>query len=110
MVIDDANVPNDENEKKTIVGFKVTPYEHKILKQYAEIFYNQKILDPNTKQRRKTLRTPRGWIADQKYDLFIFLFLLLFLLLSISTIYDFLVALYESFSSLIPSRKYTSIG
>jgi hypothetical protein len=53
MVIDDANVPNDENEKKTIVGFKVTPYEHNILKQYAEIFYNQEILDPNTKQQRK---------------------------------------------------------
>jgi hypothetical protein len=53
MVIDDANVPNDENGKKTIVSFKVTPYEHNIVKQYAEIFYNQEILDLNTKQRRK---------------------------------------------------------
>lgn len=53
MVIDDTNVPNDENEKKSIVGFKVTPYEHNIVKQYAEIFYNQEILDLNTKQQRK---------------------------------------------------------
>ena len=40
IAIDDTNIPNDENEKKTIVGFKVIPYEHNILKQYAEIFYN----------------------------------------------------------------------
>jgi hypothetical protein len=105
MVIDDANVPNDENEKKTIVGFKVTPYEHNILKQYAEILQPGNFR-PEHKAAKKTLRTSRGWIADQKYDLFI----LLFLLLSISTIYDFLVGLYESFSSLIPSRKYTSIN
>jgi hypothetical protein len=40
IAIDDTNIPNDENEKKTIVGFEVIPYEHNILKQYAEIFYN----------------------------------------------------------------------
>ena len=61
---------------------------------------------PEHKAAKKTLRTPRGWFADKKSDLFI----LLFLLLSISTIYDFLVALYESFCSLIPSRKYTSVS
>lgn len=57
---------------------------------------------PEHKAAKKTLRTPRVWFADQKYDLFLLLF--------ISTIYDFLVALYESFCNLIPSRKNTSIS
>jgi hypothetical protein len=56
----EKNVPTEENDKKTIVGFKVTSYEHKILKQYADIFHNQEILDPNTKQRRRLLERPEN--------------------------------------------------
>ena len=33
------NVTNKENKNK-IVGFKVSDYEHKILKQYTDIFHN----------------------------------------------------------------------
>ena len=58
MGIDNTDVTREENEKKNVVGFKVTSYEHYILNQYAEIFYNQEILDLNIKQQKKLLELP----------------------------------------------------
>lgn len=46
---------NVTNEKKHIVGFKVSDHEYNILQQYADIFAQQEIEDPITKQRRKLL-------------------------------------------------------
>jgi hypothetical protein len=40
---------------KRAPGFKVTDHEHNILQKYADIFAQQDIEDPNTKQRRKLL-------------------------------------------------------
>ena len=51
------NVTNDENVKKT-VGFKVSPSEYAVLQQYAQLFHNQMIEDPNTKQPRRLLERP----------------------------------------------------
>ena len=42
-------VTNDMN-KKTVIGLKVDDYEHKIPKQYADIFYNRMIEDRVTKE------------------------------------------------------------
>ena len=42
-------VTNDRN-RNTVIDFKVDDYEHKILKQYADIFNNQMIEDPVTKE------------------------------------------------------------
>ena len=50
-------VTNDRN-KKTVIGFKVDDYEHKILKQHAHIFYNQMIEDPETKEHHRLLGKP----------------------------------------------------
>jgi hypothetical protein len=46
---------NITNEKKRNVGFKVSDHEYNILQQYADIFAQQEIEDPITKQRRKLL-------------------------------------------------------
>jgi hypothetical protein len=46
---------NITNEKKRNVGFKVLDHEYNILQQYADIFAQQEIEDPITKQRRKLL-------------------------------------------------------
>lgn len=47
-------MPNNiTNEKKRNVGFKVSDHEYNILQQYADIFAQQEIEDPITKQRRK---------------------------------------------------------
>jgi hypothetical protein len=46
---------NVTDERKRTVGFKVTDHEHNILQKYADIFVQQDIEDPNTKQRRKLL-------------------------------------------------------
>ena len=43
---------NVTDERKRRVGFKVIDHEHNILQQYANIFAQQDIEDPNTKQRR----------------------------------------------------------
>ena len=43
---------NVTDKRKLIVGFKVSDHEHNILQQYANIFAQQDIEDPNTKQRR----------------------------------------------------------
>ncbi len=51
------NVTNDENAKKT-VGFKVSPSEYAVLQQYAQLFHNQMIEDPNTKRKRRLLERP----------------------------------------------------
>jgi hypothetical protein len=40
---------------KRAPGFKVTDHEHNILQKYADIFAQQDIEDPNTKQRHKLL-------------------------------------------------------
>jgi hypothetical protein len=46
---------NITNEKQRNVGFKVSDHEYNILQQYADIFAQQEIEDPITKQRRKLL-------------------------------------------------------
>ena len=46
---------NVTDARKRTVGFKVSDHEHNILQQYANIFAQQDIEDPNTKQRRKLL-------------------------------------------------------
>ncbi len=51
------NVTNDENRKKT-VGFKVSPSEYNVLQQYAQLFHNQMIQDPETKQPGRLLERP----------------------------------------------------
>jgi hypothetical protein len=51
------NVTNDKKQKK-VVGFKASDYEHNVLKQYADIFYNQMIEDPETKEHRRLLEKP----------------------------------------------------
>ncbi len=56
------NVTNDENAKKT-VGFKVSPSEYAVFQQYAQLFHNQMIEDPNTKQPRRLLEGPRPEIG-----------------------------------------------
>ena len=45
------NVFSEENTKKT-VGFKVSPHEYNVLEQYAQIFHNQMVQDPETKEPR----------------------------------------------------------
>jgi hypothetical protein len=51
------NVTNDRN-KKRVVGFRVDDHEYDVLKQYADIFYNQMIEDPETKEHRRLLEKP----------------------------------------------------
>lgn len=51
------NVTNDENAKKTVV-FKVSPSEYNVLQQYAQLFHNQMVEDPDTKQKRRLLERP----------------------------------------------------
>jgi hypothetical protein len=46
------SVTNDRN-RNTVIDFKVDDYEHKILKQYADIFYNQMIEDRVTKEHHR---------------------------------------------------------
>ena len=46
------NVTNEENTNKKIVGFKVSAHEYNVLQQYAQIFHNQMVQDPETKQPR----------------------------------------------------------
>ena len=50
------NVTNKGNKNK-VGGFKVSDYEHKILKQYAHIFHNQMIEDPDTKEYHRLLES-----------------------------------------------------
>jgi len=59
---------NVTDERKHGVGFKVIDHEHNILQQYADIFAQQDIEDPNTKQRRKLL--PSG-IKVKLFHLFL---------------------------------------
>jgi len=51
------SVTNKENETK-VVGFKVSDREHTVLKQYADIFYNQMIEDTDIRQHRRLLEKP----------------------------------------------------
>ena len=59
---------NVTNERKPTVGFKVSDHEHNILQQYADIFSQQDIEGPHTKQRcnllpkNETLR----WLYNYK--------------------------------------------
>ena len=48
------NVTNDENAKKT-VGFKESSSEYNVLQQYAQLFHNQLVEDPEIKQPRMLL-------------------------------------------------------
>ena len=50
------NVTNEEN-KKTI-GFKVSPHEYNVLKQYTSILHNQMIQDPENGKPRRMLERP----------------------------------------------------
>ncbi len=59
------NVTNDENAKKT-VGFKVSPSEYNVLQQYAQIFHNQVVEDPDTKQPQRQLERPEIGFAHYK--------------------------------------------
>ncbi len=43
------SVTNDENIKKT-VGFKVSPSEYNVLQQYAHLFHERMVQDPETNQ------------------------------------------------------------
>lgn len=52
------SVTNDENSPKKIVGFKVSPYEYNILKQYTKILHQQMIQDPQTGEQRSMLERP----------------------------------------------------
>ena len=52
------NVTNHEEQKKKTVGFKVTAHEYNVLQQYAQIFHNQIIQDPQTNQPRPLLERP----------------------------------------------------
>jgi hypothetical protein len=51
------NVTIDEKQKKT-VGFKVSPSEYNVFQQYVQIFHNQVVEDPDTKQPRRLLERP----------------------------------------------------
>ena len=44
------NVTSEENKKT--VGFKVSASEYNVLEQYAQIFHNQMVQDPETKEPR----------------------------------------------------------
>ena len=52
-----SDVTNDENIKKT-VGFKVSPSEYNVLQQYAQLFHERMVQDPETKQTRRLLERP----------------------------------------------------
>ena len=52
------NVTNDEKQRKKTFGFKVSPSEYNVLQQYAQIFHNQVVEDPETKQPRRLLERP----------------------------------------------------
>jgi hypothetical protein len=52
------NVTNDEKQQKKTFGFKVSPSEYNVLQQYAQIFHNQVVEDPETKQSRRLLERP----------------------------------------------------
>jgi hypothetical protein len=45
------SVTNDDNIKKT-VGFKVSPSEYNVLQQYAHLFHERIVQDPETNQTR----------------------------------------------------------
>src|SRR5918993_1630428 len=51
------NVTNNENIKKT-VGFKVSPSEYNVLQQYAQLFHERMVQDPETNQPRRLLERP----------------------------------------------------
>jgi hypothetical protein len=51
------SVTNDENIKKT-VGFKVSPSEYNVLQQYAHLFHERMVQDPETNQTRRLLERP----------------------------------------------------
>lgn len=52
------SVTNDENSPKKTVGFKVSPHEYNILKQYTKILHQQMIQDPQTGEQRPMLERP----------------------------------------------------
>ncbi len=52
------NVTNDKEQKKKTLGFKVSPSECNVLQQYAQLFHNQMVQDPDTKQPRRLLERP----------------------------------------------------
>ena len=51
------NVTNDKKQKKT-VSFKVLPGEYNVFQQYAQIFHDQMVQDPDTKQSCRLLERP----------------------------------------------------
>ncbi len=45
-------------QKKKTVGFKVSPHEYIVLKQYTKILHEQMIQDPETGQQRRMIEKP----------------------------------------------------
>jgi hypothetical protein len=62
-------VTNDQKQNKKIANFKVDTKEYYILNQYADIFYNQEVQDPETKQNCRLLeeRDIGSWIRKAIY-------------------------------------------
>jgi hypothetical protein len=52
------NVTNEGNDGKKTVGFKISPHEYSVLKQYAKILHEQMIQDPESGQPRRMLEKP----------------------------------------------------
>jgi hypothetical protein len=51
-------LPTKRIQKKKTVGFKVTPHEYIVLKQYTKILHEQMIQDPETGQQRRMIEKP----------------------------------------------------
>ncbi|MBD0360697.1 MAG: hypothetical protein ICV56_08310 [Nitrososphaeraceae archaeon] len=52
------NVTNNKKQKMT-VGFKVSQSEYNVLQQYPQLFHNQMVQDPETKQPRRLSERPK---------------------------------------------------
>ena len=52
------NVTNDEKQQKKTFSFQVSPSEYNVLQQYAQIFHNQVVEDPEKMQPRRLLERP----------------------------------------------------
>jgi type IV secretory pathway TraG/TraD family ATPase VirD4 len=61
------HVTKYENNQKKTVGFKVSPNEYSVLQRHAEIFHNQMIQDPETKQLQRLLEKPKCVLCIHLY-------------------------------------------
>ncbi len=46
------NVTNNEKQQKKTFGFKVSPSEYNVLQQYAHLFHERIVQDPEANQTR----------------------------------------------------------